>query len=572
MPPSRSPGRYSGSSPLARGTRAHGGRRRGRPRFIPARAGNTVVRPVWSVTGSVHPRSRGEHIAAGKVTFSLDGSSPLARGTRPMPDTLPLLARFIPARAGNTYATGRVRTNGSVHPRSRGEHMGDREDSGCGYGSSPLARGTQLHRGAVRVRGRFIPARAGNTPSAGRPDSLPPVHPRSRGEHRILRTRAAPIPGSSPLARGTQGGARPAARCRRFIPARAGNTTEVSAPRSAPAVHPRSRGEHITRAGAFVQDSGSSPLARGTPGRGRLPARVGRFIPARAGNTAPSHLGGRAHPVHPRSRGEHVPGRGRAQVFGGSSPLARGTQRAALAPRGVRRFIPARAGNTLATGFGHRVQPVHPRSRGEHHGAPPAGRDPDGSSPLARGTRRGRHAVLPPVRFIPARAGNTASSPGRPFPRQVHPRSRGEHRPPAPAGPDPDGSSPLARGTPSPARPRTPAPRFIPARAGNTTAGAPAIGSVRVHPRSRGEHFAFRRTGRAVDGSSPLARGTRCHALDSGIGGRFIPARAGNTWPSSASSARPAVHPRSRGEHYGVGVESGLDIGSSPLARGTPCG
>jgi len=53
---------------------------------------------------------------------------------------------------------------------------------------------------------------------------LLPVHPRWRGEHRCAEAMAKCPPGSSPLARGTQGGQRLGQACGRFIPAGAGNT------------------------------------------------------------------------------------------------------------------------------------------------------------------------------------------------------------------------------------------------------------------------------------------------------------------------------------------------------------
>ena len=132
----------------------------------------------------------------------------------------------------------------------------------------------------------------------------------------------------------------------RFIPAGAGNTTRsVPTSRVAP-VHPRWRGEHRRQAARGVVAHGSSPLARGTLEGAVDACHVGRFIPAGAGNTRLFTVTFCALPVHPRWRGEHMIITGLAALFGGSSPLARGTHLADSDLCFVPRFIPAGAGNT----------------------------------------------------------------------------------------------------------------------------------------------------------------------------------------------------------------------------------
>ena len=355
----------------------------------------------------------------------------------------------------------------------------------------------------------------------------------------------------------------------RFIPARAGNTSSVSASPAMPSVHPRSRGEHVDDPITTEDGAGSSPLARGTQARAGSAHRPGRFIPARAGNTwgrpaSPPHA-----PVHPRSRGEHGDAPRSEAPSDGSSPLARGTRGRPLPDRRPGRFIPARAGNTGAHDGAASPSPVHPRSRGEHRDCSILLGDGGGSSPLARGTlpRRARRRRTP--RFIPARAGNTRPPCSRPGAPPVHPRSRGEHPDSGRRRRAPTGSSPLARGTrEAPAGPRLER-RFIPARAGNTARTSAAPRRPSVHPRSRGEHDNLIDLINSVDGSSPLARGTPVgHALSS-RGQRFIPARAGNTGARPAGGPRAPVHPRSRGEHDDAARLPGTLYGSSPLARGT---
>ena len=233
----------------------------------------------------------------------------------------------------------------------------------------------------------------------------------------------------------------------------------------------------------------------------------------------------------------------------GSSPLARGTR--APSPGGTR------------------SRTVHPRSRGEHFAGVATAVGVAGSSPLARGTRPRNCSGARPPRFIPARAGNTPTTPRSAPQTPVHPRSRGEHLTPQQQRNFPDGSSPLARGTRDPLRRGDGRARFIPARAGNTHHNLEYQRSTAVHPRSRGEHDAVAPPMAAEVGSSPLARGTPGRQRDLPVGDRFIPARAGNTRPSTGLQLHSTVHPRSRGEHPAVSGAAAAFAGSSPLARGT---
>ena len=192
----------------------------------------------------------------------------------------------------------------------------------------------------------LIPARAGNTARHAGAGCRCRAHPRSRGEH----TFAGQVRGFPPRA------------------------------------HPRSRGEHERGRYEMFTSQGSSPLARGTRSRPFAPTLCWGLIPARAGNTL--WVASRVcwPGAHPRSRGEHRCHRRLSPATGGSSPLARGTPMCPLGVASPVGLIPARAGNTLETGFLKFLVGAHPRSRGEHRRS---FRRPDrhtGSSPLARGT------------------------------------------------------------------------------------------------------------------------------------------------------------------------------------------
>ena len=198
-----------------------------------------------------------------------------------------------------------------------------------------------------------------------------------------------------------------AARGQGLIPAHAGKTTSSS---------------------AWTPPTwGSSPLTRG-----KLQTHLARtanrgLIPAHAGKTETTPTTGPAAWAHPRSRGENAyPARWRAWP-GGSSPLTRGKLAISLAADYKLGLIPAHAGKTHREGSDERNERAHPRSRGENEG--PAARlgGGAGSSPLTRGKRLGRRALLLLLGLIPAHAGKTAHLSYRLKPHGAHPRSRGEN-------------------------------------------------------------------------------------------------------------------------------------------------
>ncbi len=152
-----------GLSPLTRGTRWPDHDDFNKMRFIPAHAGNSSSRWRWHDNFTVYPRSRGELIPVLQMPCMTSGLSPLTRGTR------------LPRR--HTWRSI------SVYPRSRGELCEENGDNADDIGLSPLTRGTRLVSLKPGVEGRFIPARAGNTPSFSSSKPEGAVYPRSRGEH-----------------------------------------------------------------------------------------------------------------------------------------------------------------------------------------------------------------------------------------------------------------------------------------------------------------------------------------------------------------------------------------------------
>ena len=315
-------------------------------------------------------------------------------------------------------------------------------------------------------------------------------------------------------------------------------------------VHPRAGGEHPTLSLKQVQDHGSSPRGRGTLAIAEFERDDRRFIPARAGNTLRLTFESDGVPVHPRAGGEHG-----GVLCGADAGL---------------RFIPARAGNTTRWRVRSCITSVHPRAGGEHGSASGLTQLQSGSSPRGRGTLPRGCSRAPSRRFIPARAGNTPGTSRTTSRSSVHPRAGAEHPSSHPAAYSGNGSSPRGRGTPLSGLLDACCDRFIPARAGNTPASCGSSLPLPVHPRAGGEHSPVRGGLGGLSGSSPRGRGTRVR-----LGGhfglvRFIPARAGNTVSSLTSPASPSVHPRAGGEHWIAGADAINEVGSSPRGRGTP--
>ena len=294
----------------------------------------------------------------------------------------------------------------AVHPRACGERWLSVVGTLATFGSSPRLRGTvQAFQVSLGIR-RFIPAPAGNGRPGDQFPAAEPVHPRACGE-RFRVSHDSRIPrGSSPRLRGTEGRMTRKGLPHRFIPAPAGNGSNLIHVHPMRSVHPRACGERVGSLTNGTQYFGSSPRLRGTDGRLPVLAHFGRFIPAPAGNGSNLiHV----HPmrsVHPRACGERHPYTDTRGFMTGSSPRLRGTASYAGEDAVTGRFIPAPAGNGPAPRCRSRRGTVHPRACGERHPRLSGRRSSRGSSPRLRGTDRRCADRWPHSRFIPAPAGN----------------------------------------------------------------------------------------------------------------------------------------------------------------------
>ena len=252
------------------------------------------------------------------------GSSPLTRGKPDGPPPRAPGRGLIPAHAGKTGSWTLLRSVSRAHPRSRGENALLASMVVLAWGSSPLTRG-KLHADADFVhREGLIPAHAGKTSSTNRIRSRTWAHPRSRGENRTLRRLRSRLRGSSPLTRGKRGDAPPGPAFLGLIPAHAGKTGPTSPRPPTPRAHPRSRGENTGILIATAGYTGSSPLTRGKRVKEYQKRVSKRLIPAHAGKTHRRSAPNGIKRAHPRSRGENTRKMGLAAIVAGSSPLTRG--------------------------------------------------------------------------------------------------------------------------------------------------------------------------------------------------------------------------------------------------------
>ena len=322
----------AGSSPLTRGKPACTIRRGQCIGLIPAHAGKTVRPWLYRRRDRAHPRSRGENRVASRSDSFCAGSSPLTRG-KLLRIICPVLGQgLIPAHAGKTCDARASAILPRAHPRSRGENAQLFVPYVNDGGSSPLTRGKRAAQRSRPASTGLIPAHAGKTRNGFGRAVVTGAHPRSRGENTSSKPRLSKASGSSPLTRGKR--ERPCQRRTTggLIPAHAGKTGLIDGRADVGSAHPRSRGENFRSAGSPPPDSGgSSPLTRGKRDDLRDRLRRFRLIPAHAGKTS-SLSASRSSPwAHPRSRGENQVRAGRDGRLSGSSPLTRG-KRSSSAP------------------------------------------------------------------------------------------------------------------------------------------------------------------------------------------------------------------------------------------------
>ena len=113
-------------------------------------------------------------------------------------------------------------------------------------------------------------------------------------------------------------------------------------------------------------------------------------------------------------------------------------------------------------------------------------------------------------------------------------------------------------------------PRIIPARAGQTSPSSPAISPATDHPRACGANGMDLNHGPLGTGSSPRVRGKRSRWGFPFLRNRIIPARAGQTGSWLPQEQAAPDHPRACGANCHWCVHTLTASGSSPRVRGKP--
>ena len=148
---------------------------------------------------------------------------------------------------------------------------------------------------------------------------------------------------------------------------------------------------------------------RGKHDHARRFGRVGRIIPAHAGQTPYRHSFPCRNTDHPRACGANMDGSYGAQCWDGSSPRMRGKLILTVLRQLLRRIIPAHAGQTSPADTGLAPSADHPRACGANYLRHHTRQRRNGSSPRMRGKLWAGMAAGRPGRIIPAHAGQTGT-------------------------------------------------------------------------------------------------------------------------------------------------------------------
>ena len=194
-------------------------------------------------------------------------------------------------------------------------------------GSSPRVRGKLRYRHYPLLVARIIPAHAGQTCCRRRPSRSRPDHPRACGANNFEESKPLPAIGSSPRMRGKPRSSTRRSPTPRIIPAHAGQTSDYFSSEIISSDHPRACGANLIVFGVVHTHLGSSPRMRGKPHCFRCRPYSPRIIPAHAGQTRQTLHIECGLEDHPRACGANSRSKNLNPRRLGSSPRMRGKRR-----------------------------------------------------------------------------------------------------------------------------------------------------------------------------------------------------------------------------------------------------
>ena len=215
-------------------------------------------------------------------------------------------------------------------------------------GLSPRVRGNR--QGCARpdtLRGS-IPAGAGEPRALALAMATLAVYPRGCGGTLFNLPRRLNPEGLSPRVRGNQVDHRQTAKCRRSIPAGAGEPPRKPGRKPSPRVYPRGCGGTLNTAVLMVFSSGLSPRVRGNPITRCRPRRSSGSIPEGAGEPKAGIRQPPVPQVYPRGCGGTSRAFSTPSLAVGLSPRVRGNRLWEGQLDGYMRSIPAGAGEPYA--------------------------------------------------------------------------------------------------------------------------------------------------------------------------------------------------------------------------------
>ena len=272
--------------------------------------------------------------------------------------------------------------------------------------------------------------------------------------------------------------------------------------------------------------------------------------------------------VYPRACGGTSSITCRSAGRSGLSPRLRGNLRTARYTSPRHRSIPAPAGEPCRPGTGATLSGVYPRACGGTRSGYWALCNAAGLSPRLRGNRRLRRRSAPKVRSIPAPAGEPHGQGGEPADGQVYPRACGGTDGCTYRLKPCTGLSPRLRGNLAGGPPRPPPVRSIPAPAGEPSCFSLNGLSKKVYPRACGGTLFRRPLVASLAGLSPRLRGNRGLSGHWAARWRSIPAPAGEPQGQYHQTGRQTVYPRACGGTSRKPFRLGSLMGLSPRLRG----